>query len=366
MLNDSEETYFDESQRIDTDLEVHFGTPVKSAPKRKRKLNFNDSKNQPPKKVTNAPKKTKKVQLARPNGKRNLAKQLESESEKQQSGNNEDSDSVKENSQHNRLLLERRFYLTASNTKWITFGIKPTIKSHALGVDVSFTSLIHLCDSRGYHMTFTPCQFEYVVALIRRNRDIMSDETEKKMTKITPIKQIQLTKSEYSNQVYILQNGMSPTVKNMSLGISTMQRIQEVECVIKGINSWISDSEYVKNGFAAFEKKILQTEIQAVDKKEFKSEVLKIISNIRKQSLKSVRTFIGPFDSICCYSDKTVEVFYEAMINFGDFICEHLWCEEEMLQKDVFFIRFHKKVLNARNVRNESDNEDEDESEDEE
>lgn len=304
MLNDSVETHFDESQRIDTDLEVHFesSTPIKIAPKRKRKLYFNDSENQPSKKVaTNAPKKQKNVKIVRPNTRRNLAKELESESEKQKS----DTDSAKEKSEQNRLLLERRFYLTASNTKWIAFGIKPTLKTDELDVDISFTSIIYLCDSRGYHMTFTPWQFEHAVALIRRVRGIKSDETEKKKTKITPIKQIQLTKSEYSSEVYVLHNGMSPTVKNMALGISTMQRIQDLECVIKGINLYIPDFEYVKSGFASLEKKILQTGIEAEDKNEFKSEVLKIISNIRKESLKSCRTFILPFDSNCCYSDKT-------------------------------------------------------------
>lgn len=270
---------------------------------------------------------------------------------------------------NNRLLGERRIFLNSCyNMMWISFGLKPKFDRVLRGktlqrLDVDFDRVVALCNSKEENVYFTPSQLDQLFELIRQIPGIKLDDMKPNFPRLcydwTPNRchQLKIIKREETidDGVYHLYNGMAEIGGYIELDIRTLQRILDLENHIKTTHSMLS-IYYAPRIFAELEKEILRKKIKADCKLSFIYKVNESMSEIGQRYWLELRRFLSKtfYDPELHLLDDCVVLFLEIINNFPDFVCEHLWYEEKLLEHNPKGQRFSG---------NDSDEDDEDDDE---
>lgn len=242
-----------------------------------------------------------------------------------------------------RLILERRFFLTKSNTKWISIGFKALPSGE-------FMQAIRLFDSKGYFISINSLQFDRIFRLIREIPEIEAKMTKpkndknKKSYNQSPLKSIELTRSDYCSQVYILRNELSENAKEMALGLSTIERLLQLEFILKKIYDSL-ELDDVYYALAVLEHQIRVNLKEPEDETQFRSLVKDALINVSGYTGRSVLKLVPKHSQ----HDFIWQAFFDLAANFNDYVVEHIIYEKQSRMKNPNYKYLTDLMLNVTN-----------------
>lgn len=251
----------------------------------------------------------------------------------------------------NRMLDERRFYFTPSNSMWLSIGLKPSFKKTLKGrklqrLDVAVEPAMYLIDLRGYRMNFTLSQFGLLLELIRRIPGIKLNDESLTADDETQIR-CQRIKIVKNDEVYHIYNGATKSGEYIELDITMLQQILDLAELVTSVCR-TQHRGYAEDAFVELEREIIKLSIKSGYKKTFKLKVMEAISEIRRQNWIEHRLLMKEVYDDHFIIDMCVMLLLEIVNNFPDFVCEHLWREEKLLERNPNGERYSADVRDEK------------------
>lgn len=199
----------------------------------------------------------------------------------------------------NRVFFERRYYLNASNTKWIAIGYRPIITR---GDRVRFIRTSFIAGNAAPFF-FDPCDFRELLGSMKKQSTIAKKLNVSDVAMNGPISQKFLVEQDsntrYSDPVFTLKNTENKCV--IKLGMNTIQNLLLHECVLEKILELATGQE----------------------------------NDIGDQFYRAV-------DLLSC---TTTHLTFDVMINFVNHCVDEILTKEFLLELSIHFFNFFKKYF---------------------
>lgn len=221
-----------------------------------------------------------------------------------------------------RYFLEERYFLNKSNSKWVSLGIKPRING-------DFYRMMRIVDQRGFYMSFNLKEMEQLFSLLGKVVGPAKDDVENRDCDEFSTKDLIISKSSYSDDVFTITNSTSENEIKLSFNLLTLERLYEIEPIVRKRFSDLN-VDTLKMIIGTVFHEMCSTDIVEIEDDDIvKKRVASYLTSLCKKPTSFQTKKFGQHNA-----ELTLRVLIDLKTNFEKFFIELIQYQNELLDND--------------------------------